>query len=103
MEELFEEHANLFNAFHEKVTRPKGAKFHLDRLGMILEKMREFNDKNKQVNSTENQERNWKLLERNVFYFKELGNWLREIGNLGSSEENLEKSLSYINDSFRIE
>ena len=58
---------------------------------MILEKMREYNDKNKQVNSTENQDRNWKLLERNVFSFKELGNWLREMGNLGSSEENLEE------------
>jgi len=53
---LFEKHQGLYKAYNEQVTRPKEAKFHLDRLEEILSKLKEISPpekKDKTISSRE--------------------------------------------------
>jgi len=94
---LFEEHQKLYIAYNQRGTMPNQAKFHLDRALEFIKTIKE----SKQVN--ENEE-NWKILERMIFCWNALGDWFRKKCNFFLSEESFIKSLTSIYDwQFQLE
>jgi len=97
LKELYEEHKILYLAYENR-KRSNEAKFHLDRVEQIIEKIIEiYRAMGGDIEDIID------LNERVIFLFRSLGNWYLEMENLHLSENNLNVSYEYILELSRLE
>ena len=84
LEKLYKEHDNMYGAYINKVTRPKDAKFHLDRawdtLHKMLGKVNEIGDKSINLNINK------------IACLINFGDWHAKVGNLKDGEDYFNKA-----------
>ena len=96
LKKLFEEHETMFFAYQDNVTRPKEAKFHLERCKDILEKIHKFLGENCSL------EKKSYLAVKIIQNLRNFGDWFEAIGNLKSSEQNFNMAIMKIEE-YRVE
>ena len=95
LEQLYEEHLNFYFIYEGKVTRPKEARFHVDRAWEIIEKMKKINEKNLMENNNE-KDYSWWLFKKTIFCWTRLGENALKMRNFELAEEYFKKCRASI-------